>query len=762
MNYKIAQFALTPPQSNDTVHEIYVAQPDSSKEALAGKLFALIEIKSTKSDSLKIINFLINTLNHNYYQNEKMILRERVESIKIEHIFESALAKTNKRLAEFLQSEKIKLNLGLAHITIGVIYNDSLHFSNLGKNKALLIYRSKNEDSAKYKLSDITEQTNGDAKKSLSPSKLFSNVVSGAMPRGGYFIFANETLSEYLSAKQMIEIATTLPPAGAAEQIKNTLSKINAYVPFLGIIIKNTSGLELKEVKIKQPASTTKSSVENLIATEERTEKLLTPSGLISSGKLPSFFEQITRRSPFGQSNGASARALLIKDKIFSRKKDSLFSLIKIFGFLKAALTYLVKLFIYLFKILTDKQKLSEFFNSARIGFNNFILKTKNGAANLLFWFKGLNRLNKILLSAFLLSLVIFSSNLVWQVVKNNNLKNQAAAGELLATIEQKQNQIDASLLYNNEEGAKKLLDEVQIMLLNLPRKSQAQKDQYNVVAAKNRVQMEKISRVNRINPLELANFSNLNANASPSNLILAKDKLFAADAAQKVLYSLDPANKLAATINLSGHNFSRLDFPSTDKNGNITYFGGANLAVLEAETETVTALTIDEAANLQSVIDLKQFNNRYYFADSSAGQIYRYNKSAGRINDAVAWLNNKEDFANASSIDIDGSVYLLKNNGELFKYNKGQKENFILPAIEPPLSRATRLIVSPEQDFIYVLDPTGKRLIVYDKAGKFISQYLSENFTDLKDFQVDEKNKKIYFLNQASIFSADAAHLNK
>ena len=121
---------LTPPQRNQSALEIYVAQPDADKEALSGKLFALMEIESNKAAGLKIINFLINTLNHNYYQNEKMILRERVNAIKVEHIFESALAKTNKKLAEFLRAEKITLNPDILNLTVGVVCNDSLHFAN--------------------------------------------------------------------------------------------------------------------------------------------------------------------------------------------------------------------------------------------------------------------------------------------------------------------------------------------------------------------------------------------------------------------------------------------------------------------------------------------------------------------------------------------------------------------------------------------------------------------------------------------------------
>ena len=757
MNYKIAQFALTPPQRNNTAHEIYLAQPDAGKEALAGKLFALFAMESNKAASLKIINFLINAISHNYYQNEKMILRERVASIKIEHIFESALAKTNKRLAEFLQSEKIKLNPNSANITIGVIYNDSLHFSNLGKNQALLIYRSKNEDSVKYKLTDITEQTNGaETKKSGSPAKLFSNVVSGALPRGGYFIFANETLAEYLSAKQLIGIITALPPASAAEQIKNILSKINDYVPFLGIIIKNTAGLEMKELKIKPAAATTKSSVENLIATEERTEKLLTPPGLIKAGKFPSWLGRIAGRLPFSQSGKIRTRTFLLKDKIFSGQRSGWFSWLKFYNFFKKTIIYLINLLAYLFKLLTDRRKLAEFFKQTSKSAKNFIFKMKSARLDFVGWYSQLNKINKILLSAFLISSLIFSANLVWLGVKNKNAQQQTAAGELMAAIEQKQNQIDASLLYNNEAGAKKLLAEVQALLQRLPRKNQAQIDQSNVMAAKNGVQLEKISRIIRVNPIELANFSKLNAGARPTSLILAQGKLFAADAAQKTIYSLDPTNKLAVAINLSGQNFNRLDFPSADKNGDISYFSGSNVIILDQKTEAILTLTIDGGVNLQSIIDLKQYNNRYYFADAAAGQIYRFSKSSGKITGGVAWLNDKDDFADASSLDIDGSIYVLKNNGEIIKYNKGNQQDFSLTAVEPPLNRATKITVSEEKDFIYIFDPSGKRLIVYDKSGKFINQYASDKFSDLKDFQVDEKSQKIYFLNHASVYLID------
>jgi len=761
MNYKIAQFILTPSQRSDLVHEIYVAQPDATKEALAGKLFALIEIESKKADSLKIINFLINTLSHSYYQNEKMILRERVSSIKIEHIFESALAKTNKKLAEFLQAEKIKLNPGLANITIGVIYNDSLHFSSLGKNKALLIYRNKTEDGAKYKLADITEQTEkGEVKKPLSLTKLFSNVISGALPRGGYFIFANETFSEYLSAKQITNIITTLPPASAAEQIKNTLSKINAYVPFLGIIIKNTTGLEIKEMKIKEPVASTRASIENLIATEEQTEKLLTPSGLVNARKWSSFFDNLTGRFNLGQNNKIGEKTFLLKDKIFSGRKVSRFSLKKIINSIKNYSIWFIGLLVYIFKILSDRKKLTESFKQLVLNTKNLYLKIKANLFRLFLWYKNLNKINKILLSAFLICLIIFSSNLIWQNINNISVKNQAAVSDLITAINQKQNQIDASLLYSNETKAKELLREVKGLIAQLPQKSQTQKDQYNIIMAKYQVQMEKISRVIRANAVEVANLINLNTNAKPTNIIMAQEKIFAADAAQKTIYSIDLKSKLATAISLADQNIGKLDFPNIDKNNSISYFNTSNIIVFDTKTEKLSILGIDYLVNPQKIIDVKQYNNRYYLADALNGQIYRFDKNDSKLTNAVTWLNSQEDLSGVTSLAINGSIYLLKNNGEVSEYTKGKKQEFSISAVEPNFTQATKITISETQDYIYIFEPAGKRLVVFNKKGEFINQYTSDKFDNLKDFQVDETNKKIYFLNGASVYSIDMANV--
>jgi hypothetical protein len=238
MNYKIAQLMLSANNRN-TACDIYISQTDSHKENLGGKLFALVEIESREDNDYKVIDFLINSLGKNYYQNEKIILRERVESLKVEHIFESALIKTNKALIEFLKNERISIDPGLINATIGVIYKDELHFSSLGKNRAMLILRNKKDN--QYRLVDITAKTeNPEEDHHINIAKLFPNVVSGSIPSDSYFIVSNEALPEYLSGKQLTEIVTTLPQLAPWNKLKTPCPASIPMCPFWALSSKTT------------------------------------------------------------------------------------------------------------------------------------------------------------------------------------------------------------------------------------------------------------------------------------------------------------------------------------------------------------------------------------------------------------------------------------------------------------------------------------------------------------------------------------------
>ena len=243
MYYKISSLVLNAGKHQNGSREVFIAQPDAVKESLAGKLFLLAEIDGKKNDTKKVIDFIINRLDDFYYNDEKIFLQDKIEGLTLDNIFEAALTKLNKALLEFISLEKIVLRAEDTNLVLGLVFDNKLLFSNFGRNKAFLIYKRQNDyDVINVETSAADADDQPEIGGPVAP-KFFSSVISGEIPLSSYFLFCNEALPEYLSNHDLINIITKLPPMVAAEQIKSALAKLNSFVPFLGVIVKNTFGL---------------------------------------------------------------------------------------------------------------------------------------------------------------------------------------------------------------------------------------------------------------------------------------------------------------------------------------------------------------------------------------------------------------------------------------------------------------------------------------------------------------------------------------
>jgi len=776
MHYKLAPLILTPGKNSSTTSDIFIAQPDSIKEAFAGKLFILIEIESKKQDSLKVLNFLIDNIDHNYYQNEKILLREKISTLKVEHIFEASLAKTNKNFSEFLQQEKIKIELSAINVIAGIIYEDEIHFVNSGKNKAYLIYRHKIEgkkkgkikedDIIEYKISDIIEQAG--ANKKNNDDKLFTNVISGKIPKRGHFIITNEALPEYISTKQLTKIATTLPPVGAVEQMKNILENINSYVTFLGILIKSTTIEGVEKAENINNVST-QQSISSLNQTEATTENLLSPSGVINPKqwvKIPDFISD--RGNKLNKTS--LERPFVLKDKIFSGKKSSFSFFNKIFGFLKNIVYHSTNLIQFFGGRLAKKssQLLTKnpitIENTPNIDIDleseNILEKSKNKLSSL-FFFPGLSsRKNRILLGVSLIFIALFFINI--SLIKSRNAKKIEIQNyeNAKAEIIKKQDQAESYLLYDDKNSAKNIFTEINTLLSAFPQTTAEQKKQYQEFKIKFDTQNEKINNVVRLNNLtEIANLKNTSASAKGKNIILSQDlsKIYIADSSQNSIYILDLKDNSVSAI--TDASISQLDTPTLADNNKIYYLSQNSIVELDSNN-SINKLSINSGSIDSNYSAAANYNGKLYLLNSKANQIYKFNLTGSTFDSGKAWINKTIDLSDGVDMAIDGNVYVLRKNGEIIKLLKGDKKDLTLEKISPIFNNATAFAIGSVLKFIYILEPDNKRLVVFDKNGKFISQYLSDKFTNLKDFAIDEKNKTIYFLNDNSVYKVQATHL--
>jgi hypothetical protein len=748
MYNKISSIILNSGKANG-FSDVFVAQPDSLKESLAGKIFIIAEIGGKKTDGRKIFDFLISSLDNTYYNDEKILLRDKIEGLKIENIFEAAIAKTNKNLGEFLIAEKIKLITSVTNITIGVIFENKLYFSGFGKNRAFLIYSRADQ----YEIINVEANAvdlnssviSGDKAEFKTPS-IFSSVISGEIPTGSFFVFTSEALPEYISNKDMISIITKLPPIVAAEQIKNILAKINSFIPFLGVIIKNTVGTDNQEMREEVEENlTAHSSISSLNYTEQKTERMLEPAGLISFSKIYKGAQRIIKNWQPKQSsfpkkvyrseeeknvtnmaapaldlgkikslNIARADSFLIKEKIFFKKKPGEFG-----SKFKQIILNLPQVFNF--------KSSSNFYSTSRS------------------WFSGLNKRNRWLFVALAAVVVI----LFVSIGATNLARKQQAAtnnyNNLVATIEEKQSQIDNYLSYGNEDGAKSLLIEAQTLLSYLPKEKKDQADVYNRLEGTLNTRADKLQKIVRLNNAEKTNdLSGLQA----ANIVFADGKIYAAG--PTTIYGIVPQSSLSTRFAVAGA--SNLIKPQFDSKSVIYYWNDGKIVKFDLKTKQLSLVNVSAELSAAAVNGYKIFNNKLYVLAKDKNQIYSSALSNNSYVTKTDWLKDAVDLSKASDLAINGNIFVLKADGSVSDFRSFKSVNYAAGAISPVMTDASKIIVGTK--YIYIFEASTKRLAVIALAdGHLMNQYQVSSLTQPKDFAIDEANKTAYFLDGEMIY---------
>ncbi len=99
-------------------------------------------------------------------------------------------------------------------------------------------------------------------------------------------------------------------------------------------------------------------------------------------------------------------------------------------------------------------------------------------------------------------------------------------------------------------------------------------------------------------------------------------------------------------------------------------------------------------------------------------------------------------DLSRVVDLVVDGDIWLLTSSGKLEKYSRGVPANFVLTGF--PSESETGGLVDPialsiVDDKIYVLERGAKRVVTFGLDGKYVEQYVSEDFGRASDLMVYE-----------------------
>ncbi|MBT4121461.1 hypothetical protein HOE31_00740 [bacterium] len=690
MAYKIAYLNIHDPHHSKKTGEILIQPASEQNES---DLFVLTEIDSNNQEDNQFIEELLRSALLEYQSNEPF---------NGEKLLEVILQKLNVEIPIIMPKKKNWLES--MHCFVGVYYKDNLYFSTFGKVKIYLI-----KDALIKKISNKAPE---------EEKEVFAYTLSGEVKEKDKLLITTESLTNYISLDKVKKIISTLPPKSSIAHFNNILDSSPPEVSFFSMIIQSTTRnqeieeLNQRNVKLTTP-TTSRNSIDELLKVERDTEKILTP---------PSFFENIKDS---------------LKEKLTPKKEKNE---------LKKHLEYgpsrnIFKRFTRLTKQVLPQQiptqKLSFRFNDY---INHKVTK-----------FKKLSKLNRTLIIIIIVLLLLFSQNLIWQSRQQSKIKDNETYEQLLGELINKQNGIEASLIYNDTVRAKQLLQEIYDILNDLPKDSKDRIAKHNEINESIQVIYERIWKVNNIEePLSLINFKELNPGVNITNIEIRDNKLYGFNNLNK-LYGLDLENN--EKIVIDDFNLGLKDTQLFNKN-NIIIGYDLNKNFFSIQDNESSGINASVPANLLNIDDLTFYLDKMYLLNKENNQIVRLTSNGDNFVSQRNWLKDDTDISTAKAITVDGLLYVLMENGEIKKLSGGNKRDFPQVIVEPALNKPSDITTTENSDNLYILDEENKRIVVINKeSGELANQYYSDKFNELKDFILDYDNNKIYILNDNQVF---------
>ncbi len=156
-------------------------------------------------------------------------------------------------------------------------------------------------------------------------------------------------------------------------------------------------------------------------------------------------------------------------------------------------------------------------------------------------------------------------------------------------------------------------------------------------------------------------------------------------------------------------------------------------------------------------------FAGNLYVLDKAGNTIYRYSGQSGTtFGSQQTWLSasTKADFSGATGWGMNGAVYVLYPNSRILKYSLGSPQSFSISGVNPEIGHIDALYADPDNQYVYLLDRAGKRVVVIDKNGKYKAQYISDQISGAINLVISEAEKKMILLTGEKLLSIEIKHL--
>ncbi len=743
---------------------ISLAPPPSPSKRQMGRLFALAEISSSGADAKSKTQVFINKV---FKQFQELAVNDAATA------FERALDWANHNAAELLDQElKKKLN-----IIFGCLKQQNIQFAVAGQLTAYIIYKEKNV----YQHLDLVKNY---THRAADNNTFFSDLISGVLHPEYFVLFATNSLFDFLTIDRLKKILVSQPPNEVCSYLEKLLNQLENQAGFGGLLIE-CGHLAPKPAGSESARLTSNASIRKLIIKEQETAQILSPSLWPDIRKLftfdrprekmppPASAGAPTSLAPTGASGGVGATKNVgappatpkpRRDLQTLRTITQIYNSINLWrlrikngvaafflGLGAAARRIYVDLIRALLRI---PQTVKNPLPAVKNFLVTFYLMIRPGLMRAKFRFMALTPKRRVLFSIFCILFLFFSISLASKTFFERRQLANEQYNTLVNQIKTKIDDTDAAIISTNEDSARDILQQIQTSLSAFPHNSANRQKMYDTFLAEAARLSNKLQHFTEVTPTVEVDLSTLQTTINPSDFVLTdKNFLFLTRGSGEMAF-YNTRNK--TLFPLAENRIDNFKNKTLQKNNTILLLNQGNRLVQFNPADR--AFEVKEAAwaNLDAQIQLISiYNNRLYAVDVKNNRLTKHNPSTTGFGKGESWLkDNKTALGAATDMMIDSTIY-LSAGPEIWKLENGQKKNMDLSRLLPPLRSATRLYTQNGSSKLFILDSEFKRIIIWDKQkNKMIAQLTSAQFTDLRDFTVNEKEKKIYILDGRKVLS--------
>ena len=663
-----------------------------------------------------------------------------------QHRFEQFLGALNETLAEHVREGRWNVPVEHLNALVGIATSTEMYLSGTGELMALFLHK---KPSQRFQIFNLFRSLQ--TEQSLPTwEKTFAVVLDGDLHPGDVFCITDKDLQRAIPTDELNHILASLPPIGAVEKIRQYFGHKDSL---LLTVLKISDEVTSPPPGRGSPAALKSNlSIEAFNSTEDTTDRLLDDQRPSLSALLKKIISVLRPKSDTKsrllgdlQSSGGTKELLRRMGRMFWR----------IMG---AVLKHTAKQLSNGWRMLKNKDERTRVKKQIQLKQR----RLQGGARDLLGFLRGTSPSTRYLVGGIAVAVVV----LIIGVSAISKSQARAAQEEAyqsdLAAIEDLMERAAGAVIYKDENQARSLYVNAQTLIESLPtdtieREEKSQELNNDLQTALNEIR----HLVTIPNPPLLADLETLTDGVFGNGLTLASGNVLVAGSDGRLYQYNRTEKRFDVVANLETGSLSPIAMSQEDGR---TYVLGADGQAygVSFENQKLTSLTQKD----DRWVDLEAYANRLYFlrptSEAGEGQVVRFTRSGSSFDGQTDWITSRTvPLDTAVSLTVDGDVYVLMQNGSVSRFANGSEEGWSTGLVDPRLTQASKVWTSADSAYLYVLEPTTQRLVVFKKdTGEFVVQYRSDAFQGLTDFVMDEDGYTMYLLAGSKLYSIAPSHL--